>query len=164
MSRIVKALKFLFSQRRLRAQEKITFIGQDHLGNKFYERCRPSDWRVNRRYFERTYVKEGEDFADLTRVPPAWDAWLRYRRKDPPSPEEVEESERYFRTQQQLLAKEKENAVTTPTSQENQPQNDTNKFPKRDGYSLRPYLDPEGLKYEKEDPKGSKGQELPKKT
>lgn len=142
MAKVIKAFKFLFSQSKKSAQEKIAYVGKDHLGNKYYEKYRPSDWRVHRRYFEREKLNEDEYFSDLSRVPPAWDAWLRYRRQQPPSPDEVAESENYFKVQQDLAARKKEEGIITSREM---PQPD--KFPKRREFSLRAHMDPDSLKY-----------------
>lgn len=85
-------------------------------------------------------MNKDEDFADLTRVPPAWDAWLRYRRKEPPSLEEIEESERYFIAQQEMHAhRSKEEEVSSQSSAVSRKDD---KFPKRRDYAQRPHLDP----------------------
>ncbi|MBT5107237.1 MAG: NADH:ubiquinone oxidoreductase subunit NDUFA12 [Rhodospirillaceae bacterium] len=48
-------------------------VGDDHLGNKYYqERKAPSDGRRRKRWV----VYNGEDEA--SRVPPEWHAWLHY--------------------------------------------------------------------------------------
>lgn len=61
-------------------------IGTDHLGNKYYETPRHanSDKKNSARYFE----PQDKDKFDQE-VPAEWEAWLRYRRKEPPSESEV---------------------------------------------------------------------------
>lgn len=86
-------------------------IGQDHLGNKYYEVLKPGhQWRKKQRYFEAPGVDPTSYIVvDKAKVPPAWNAWLRFRRDDPPTVEEVQESEDYFVNQQNLAAEKKMN-------------------------------------------------------
>ncbi|GIY64762.1 mimitin, mitochondrial [Caerostris darwini] len=61
-------------------------MGQDHLGNKYYEAStnKHSMRKVGNRWFE---PKVGEDWQQ--NLPAEWEAWLRGRRKDAPTEEEV---------------------------------------------------------------------------
>lgn len=67
--------------------KKGTQVGTDHYGTIYYEapisehtgKTRPS------RYYATT--KERDDFEQ--EIPPEWMAWLRFRRKEPPTEEEV---------------------------------------------------------------------------
>lgn len=59
--------------------------GTDYLGNKYYEI--PADSSLNRRrsrYFEPPKEKDFDH-----EMPSEWESWLRGRRRDPPSEEEV---------------------------------------------------------------------------
>jgi len=105
----------------LRTKDKIKLIGADHMGNRYFEAERPNNPRRFQRYFVNEKVKE-MDILDAARVPPAWDAWLRFRRQEPPSEDEVQESEEYFRNQQEM-AKER-------ASRERKPQDDSLKTQK----------------------------------
>ncbi|XP_026477117.1 NADH dehydrogenase [ubiquinone] 1 alpha subcomplex assembly factor 2 [Ctenocephalides felis] len=69
-----------------RANIKANFIGKDHLGNKYYETPgNPSiGKRKANRYFEPT-IKEKFD----QELPAEWEAWLRNRRTEPPTEEEI---------------------------------------------------------------------------
>lgn len=128
-NRVIKAIKSIFTQRDLIAKQKITFIGEDRI-NKYYETERPSHGRRFQRYYERKSLEEIKDIIDLVGVPPAWDAWLRFRRKDPPTNEELKESEEYFRIQQQRARESK----TSLPSQIQDP-----KLPKKRNFPKLPY-------------------------
>ena len=77
------------------------------MGNKYFETHKHDHWRPIHRYFERPNMQSDAHVVDAAHVPPSWDAWLRFRRQDPPSVEEVKESEDYFKMQQEMAAKRK---------------------------------------------------------
>lgn len=63
-----------------------TLIGSDYFGNKYYEI--PANPSVGKRKASRWFdPPEKEDFEQ--ELPAEWEAWLRGRRKAPPSEEEV---------------------------------------------------------------------------
>ncbi|XP_050595070.1 uncharacterized protein LOC126924522 [Bombus affinis] len=63
-------------------------IGEDNYGTKYYEIENPRSTRKNS---SRYFVPVNKD--DHTQeVPVEWEAWLRHRRKDPPSREEIEQN------------------------------------------------------------------------
>lgn len=109
-NRFAELAKLIYKHTVARSNQKApVFKGQDHLGNKYYEVEKPVHWRPVHRYFEKS-VENPDEVAPIdvaNSVPPAWDAWLRFRRKDPPSDEEVEEAKLYYSYQQQLAAKKK---------------------------------------------------------
>ncbi|KAK9509490.1 hypothetical protein O3M35_006798 [Rhynocoris fuscipes] len=74
---------------------KGVLVGEDYNGNKYYEI--PSDRKRPARYFVAADRKE-ESF-EVERLPVEWEAWLRYRRKAPPTNEEIESNlaEMYMR-------------------------------------------------------------------
>ena len=113
-----KAFGLFVRQTKSLNKEKITFVGQDHIGNKYFEAYRPNHSRPVQRYFERTSgVKNFDDVVDAANVPPPWDTWLRFRRKDPPSEAELKESDDYFQYQQALAAKKREAMVEKSAGQ-----------------------------------------------
>lgn len=69
---------------------KVT-VGQDHLGHTYYEI--PADpsrgIRKPRRSFEGLDHAGPSDESWSDPIPAEWQAWLRYRRDQPPTPEEV---------------------------------------------------------------------------
>ena len=59
--------------------------GSDYFGNKYYET--PADPSRGKRHPRRWIEPAGQQFDQ--EMPPEWEAWLRRRRADPPSDEEV---------------------------------------------------------------------------
>ncbi|XP_024875101.1 NADH dehydrogenase [ubiquinone] 1 alpha subcomplex assembly factor 2 [Temnothorax curvispinosus] len=105
----VSSLKPRFARRKL--------IGEDYYGTKYYEEeIRYSARKRPPRYF---VPVNKEDFEQER--PGEWEAWLRYRRKEPPTREEIE-------TNYQLAMTKKENAARL--LQENRPKSeDTRDLP-----------------------------------
>lgn len=62
-------------------------VGKDFFGTKYYEVSRSSTSRFKKpaRYFQSV-----NDFDQ--EIPPEWEAWLRHRRKEPPTLEEIEKN------------------------------------------------------------------------
>ncbi|XP_055705708.1 NADH dehydrogenase [ubiquinone] 1 alpha subcomplex assembly factor 2 [Phlebotomus papatasi] len=77
-------------------------IGEDTFGNKFYEiAADPKNGRAKRaRYFE---PKEKEAFDQ--EMSAEWEAWLRGRRREPPTPEELQRNMTIAQMKQQNAAK-----------------------------------------------------------
>ncbi|XP_011169416.1 NADH dehydrogenase [ubiquinone] 1 alpha subcomplex assembly factor 2 isoform X2 [Solenopsis invicta] len=92
-------------------------IGEDYYGTKYYEEeIRYSTRKRPPRYF----IPVNKDNFEQE-LPAEWEAWLRYRRKEPPTREEIEAN-------YQLAMTKKENAAKL--LQENYPQNkDTRDLP-----------------------------------
>ncbi|XP_071865979.1 uncharacterized protein [Bombus fervidus] len=63
-------------------------IGEDYYGTKYYEIENP---RSRRKNLPRYFVPVNKD-DDTQELPVEWEAWLRYRRKDPPTREEIEKN------------------------------------------------------------------------
>lgn len=61
-------------------------VGRDYLGNVYWEQ--PPDPVKGRTKFKRWYFPQSDDDWDRP-IPPEWESWLRYRRPDPPSEEEI---------------------------------------------------------------------------
>ena len=66
-------------------QEQIS-AGKDYMGNMYYEA--PADPSRGVRAPKRWYWPQHEDDWDRP-IPPEWEAWLRYRRPDAPTEEEI---------------------------------------------------------------------------
>lgn len=107
MGKFRKALQALWSQTTNHGKEKIKLAGQDNLGNKYFEAYRPHSERKIHRYFENPKIDSFETIVDAARVPPCWDAWLRFRRQQPPTQEELEDSEEYYQMQQKMHTERK---------------------------------------------------------
>lgn len=70
----------------LRPMTKQKLIGEDYNGTKYYEIPAQSNFRKKaNRYF----VPVNKDDFDQE-LPVEWESWLRYRRIDPPTKEEIE--------------------------------------------------------------------------
>lgn len=88
----ISSFKPRFARRKL--------IGEDYYGTKYYEEeIRYSSRKRPPRYF---VPVNKEDFEQ--ELPAEWESWLRYRRKEPPTQEEIE-------TSYQLAVTKKENAA-----------------------------------------------------
>lgn len=66
-----------------------TCVGQDENGTKFYERV--PDQAKGVKPLRRIEAADGDTW-NAPEVSPEWLAWLRYKRDDPPSPEEIEKN------------------------------------------------------------------------
>jgi NADH dehydrogenase [ubiquinone] 1 alpha subcomplex assembly factor 2 len=100
-------LKQFMKQRAAVGKDTVKFVGQDHLGNRYFEAYRPNHIRPVQRYFDRTGMQRTQDVVDIANVPPLWDAWLRFRRQEPPTDDELKDSEEYYRMQQERAANSK---------------------------------------------------------
>lgn len=99
-----------------------TFIGSDKFGNKYFESVRPNNPNPYRRFYEAPKYDERHGLAaNFMKVPPPWDAWLRYRRETPPTDEEVQEQEQYQIFQQTLALERKSEAKTAALEAQKDP-------------------------------------------
>ncbi|XP_060788283.1 NADH dehydrogenase [ubiquinone] 1 alpha subcomplex assembly factor 2 [Neoarius graeffei] len=84
-------------------------VGTDHLGNKYYYIPEQKTWTGRvvraRRFVEASNPTEFEYLEGS--IPSEWDAWIRGRRKDPPTVEELLKNEHY-REQIKIKAQEAE--------------------------------------------------------
>ncbi|CAH1243106.1 NDUFAF2 [Branchiostoma lanceolatum] len=78
------------------------FVGADHLGNKYYEIPERTTIlgtkRKGRRLAESPTATMDYELGD---IPLEWEAWIRGRRKDPPTDTEIEKNEKMMRLKQQ---------------------------------------------------------------
>ncbi|KAM7391457.1 hypothetical protein PAMP_022146 [Pampus punctatissimus] len=102
MNRVAGALRRTFGLIR-------NHVGTDHLGNKYYFVPEQKTWTGRlvraKRMVEAANPTENEYIEGS--IPIEWDAWIRGRRKEPPSIEELLKNESY-REQIKLKAKEVE--------------------------------------------------------
>lgn len=114
MSRITSLLRRTFGVAR-------EHVGTDHLGNKYYYIPEQKSWtgRVirTRRQVEAANPNEFEYMEGS--IPSEWDAWIRGRRKQPPTIEELLQNERY-REQIKVRAIEAEEKDKTLQAKENE--------------------------------------------
>lgn len=72
---------------RMNEEQRTGFvIGKDYLGNHYFEQ--PADPSRGIRKPRRWYKTVDPEAWDKS-MPPEWEAWLRYRRDDPPTEQEV---------------------------------------------------------------------------
>ncbi|KAK7100275.1 NADH dehydrogenase [ubiquinone] 1 alpha subcomplex assembly factor 2-like [Littorina saxatilis] len=68
---------------------KSRFVGEDHLGNRYYELDKDKEGeRRGSRWVESPGMEEDPTF--VPEVPVEWDSWLRRRRNVPPAQEELD--------------------------------------------------------------------------
>ncbi|NP_001279312.1 NADH dehydrogenase [ubiquinone] 1 alpha subcomplex assembly factor 2 [Callorhinchus milii] len=74
-------------------------VGTDHLGNKYYCIPRQEGWAGQsvreKRMVEPAHSEEVE--FGIENIPTEWEAWVRGRRKEPPTMEEILANEEYRR-------------------------------------------------------------------
>ncbi|XP_023658864.1 NADH dehydrogenase [ubiquinone] 1 alpha subcomplex assembly factor 2 isoform X1 [Paramormyrops kingsleyae] len=94
-------------------------VGTDHFGNKYYSIPEQRTWMGRtvraRRMVEPSKLVESE-YTEGS-IPSEWDAWIRGRRKDPPTIEELERNQLY-REQIKQKAREVEDRDSTLQAQE----------------------------------------------
>ncbi|XP_039614644.1 NADH dehydrogenase [ubiquinone] 1 alpha subcomplex assembly factor 2 isoform X2 [Polypterus senegalus] len=75
-------------------------VGTDSFGNKYYSIPEQKTWTGQtiraKRILEAVNPKEYEYQGES--IPSEWDAWIRGRRKDPPTLEEIQKNEQYRKT------------------------------------------------------------------
>lgn len=103
----ISSLKPRFARRKL--------MGEDYYGTKYYE----EDIRNSRRTKPpRYFVPVNKDDFEQE-LPGEWESWLRYRRKDPPTREEIEANYKLAMTKKENAAKLlEENYSKNETSQD----------------------------------------------
>ncbi|XP_011502261.1 PREDICTED: mimitin, mitochondrial [Ceratosolen solmsi marchali] len=80
---------------------KTTCVGTDHFGTKYYETINSkSTMKKIRRYFTPLNKTDFEQ-----ELPAEWEAWLRYRRKIPPTEKEVNDGYQMILTKRKNAAK-----------------------------------------------------------
>ncbi|KAL8577687.1 hypothetical protein ACOMHN_060798 [Nucella lapillus] len=68
--------------------KNVKFVGEDHLGNRYYEK--DADVATNRRRSRWVESRGQEDPSFIPEVPNEWESWLRRRRDIPPTQEELD--------------------------------------------------------------------------
>ncbi|XP_063909239.1 NADH dehydrogenase [ubiquinone] 1 alpha subcomplex assembly factor 2 [Zophobas morio] len=112
-------------------------VGSDYFGNKYYEI--PADPSVGKRKASRWFdPPKKDDF--MQEMPAEWEAWLRGRRTEPPSEEEVMRN-------YALMQMKKKNAIAVDakSGQMTPMEKGMETFPKRPEYEMSP-----GAKSDKE--------------
>ncbi|KAJ1205449.1 hypothetical protein NDU88_000884 [Pleurodeles waltl] len=91
--------------------------GTDHLGNKYYIIPEQKTWtgQTVRKRRAVEMVRPGVHAYEAEAIPTEWDAWIRGRRKDPPTIEELLQNEQY---RNQVKAKSEEASAKDEIIQE----------------------------------------------
>lgn len=71
------------------AFSKSNFIGEDHLGNKYYERVADEKSAKKGNRYVKSYDGQSKADSELE-IPNEWNAWLRNSRDHPPTIKEIE--------------------------------------------------------------------------
>ncbi|XP_028929200.1 NADH dehydrogenase [ubiquinone] 1 alpha subcomplex assembly factor 2 [Ornithorhynchus anatinus] len=72
-------------------------VGTDPLGNNYYFVPRHKNWRgqiIREKRFVEAAGKKEEDY-EVGDIPTEWEAWIRKKRKEPPTIEEIMKNEKY---------------------------------------------------------------------
>ncbi|CAF3395800.1 unnamed protein product [Rotaria socialis] len=128
MAKLVQSIKQIFSSSKA-SESFVKLIGSDRFKNKFYERL-PG----NRHYHSARRFYEPADYSNVRlSIDPAWEAWLRGTRKNPPT---LDETVAHENKRQQL---ENKSVNMLPTSYgRDAAQGGTGSFPIRDEYEINP--------------------------
>nr|XP_004226488.1 NADH-ubiquinone oxidoreductase assembly factor N7BML-like [Ciona intestinalis] len=84
------------------------FVGQDLQGTCYYEIPQQTYWfGLSEARYQRLAEPQGVDLNEvkMLRVTPEWDSWLRGRRDDPPTLEELEMNVNKFNMMQEKISK-----------------------------------------------------------
>lgn len=103
-----------------------SFMGTDLFGNKYYEK--KADPRVGRRKVSR-YFEPPEKNAFDQEISPEWEAWLRGRRDDPPTAEELQYNKAFMEMKQQKAQAIEDGIVRPPPQQTLEPKRGVESFP-----------------------------------
>ncbi|CAF2511488.1 unnamed protein product [Rotaria sp. Silwood2] len=127
MAKLVRTIKQLFSSNTRESLAK--FVGTDQFQNKFYERL-PG----NRHYNSSRRFYEPANYSDVRlHIDPAWEAWLRGTRKDPPTFNEIIAQE----NRRQQLSEKPIDMLSTSYGRDSA-QGGTGSYPIQDDYEISP--------------------------
>ncbi|CAH1390941.1 unnamed protein product [Nezara viridula] len=105
-------------------------IGTDYKGNQYYEIPKSQTNRRNARWF---VPKDGNEDKFDAGLPSEWESWLRYRRKTPPTDEEIKQNLELMKTKQEKAAEIESKFKETST-----PPGQSLTFPKYKDYEQQP--------------------------
>ncbi|XP_053975698.1 NADH dehydrogenase [ubiquinone] 1 alpha subcomplex assembly factor 2 [Hylaeus volcanicus] len=116
----------------LRPAMRHKLIGEDYCGTKYYEIPVPTN---STKKVYRYFVPVNKDDFDQE-LPTEWESWLRYRRRDPPSKEEIETNYEIAMTKKQnaLQIKAKYSSSVSETSKLEVPKKGQQSFPTYEEY------------------------------
>lgn len=108
--------------------------GTDYMGNKYYEIPKTDNTRRTERWF--TPINK-DDFEQ--EVPAEWESWLRFRRSDPPTEEEVLRNYNLMLSKKQKAAElEAQYRVETGQPVLEKPKKGRESFPVYEDYEIQP--------------------------
>ena len=112
-------------------------MGKDYYGNKFYEI--PPDPKIGKRKATRWFVPQTTDKYDfIHKVSPEWEAWLRGRRKDAPTAEELAKNLEVMKLKQENAAEIEKNSSVSKKNLMEKEIKGMESFPKYEEYEIMP--------------------------
>ncbi|XP_073958481.1 uncharacterized protein [Choristoneura fumiferana] len=106
-------------------------MGKDYIGNAYFEI--PADPSVGKRKATRWYdPAKGQDFQDP--IPAEWEAWLRMRRVDPPTEDEIARNLAMAQLKKENAMKIEAKRLAEGGSLPTMPQRGAETFPKYSDY------------------------------
>lgn len=118
------------------------FMGEDYFGNKYYEI--PANPQLGKRKSSRWFEPANKEEFDQE-LTAEWEAWLRFRRTDPPTREELIQNLQIMEMKKRNAAQldEKYVKLKDNTMETSAPKEDTiGSYPKYDDYEIIPGKDP----------------------
>ncbi|XP_058128681.1 NADH dehydrogenase [ubiquinone] 1 alpha subcomplex assembly factor 2 [Anopheles ziemanni] len=117
-------------------QIKGNYVGEDYFGNKYYEI--PPDPSVGRRRASRWFEPTAKEAYDQE-ITAEWEAWLRGRRKEPPTQQELLKNLAIIKMKERNAAElEAKYSKTKDTAALEQPKTGMGSFPQYDEYEVMP--------------------------
>ncbi|ETN62419.1 hypothetical protein AND_005919 [Anopheles darlingi] len=117
-------------------QMKGDFVGEDYFGNKYYQI--PADPSVGRRKASRWFEPTKKEAYDQE-ITAEWEAWLRGRRKDPPTQDELLKNLAIMKMKERNAAElEAKYSKTKDTAMLEQQKTGMGSFPQYDEYEVMP--------------------------
>lgn len=131
----------------MRESQVVKMVGEDHLGNKYFEKLAdPARNRRASRWVEPRDASQSADPTFIPEVPMEWEAWLRRRRNNPPTQEEIDmnyaiglRTQMYAKELEEKMNSSREPAATNKSYTETITQGHfTSEFPKYEDYEQTP--------------------------
>ncbi|CAF1139965.1 unnamed protein product [Rotaria sordida] len=127
MAKLIRVIKQIFSSNT--SESFVKLVGTDRFQNKFYERL-----LGNRHYNSSRRFYEPANYTDVRlHIDPAWEAWLRGTRKEPPTLDETI----VYENRRQQLSENSIDMLSTSYGRDSA-QGGTGSFPIRDEYEINP--------------------------
>uniref|UniRef100_A0A0L8GSN0 NADH dehydrogenase [ubiquinone] 1 alpha subcomplex subunit 12 n=2 Tax=Octopus bimaculoides TaxID=37653 RepID=A0A0L8GSN0_OCTBM len=136
MSRRAKWMWGLFKNSLYSVKQQQRIIGKDHFGNVYYEKeANPSRNLRGARWVE---PADGDQMTPPD-MPIEWEAWIRGKRQNPPTEEEIQRNyAKMMRTIQRAKELDQKYASASPKSEEKVLSQTPRKFPEYPEYEIIP--------------------------